>query len=183
MSTGKPNGRCQVCRHPQAWMLESLLARGASLRDAAAKFGLDFSAVARHWRSHVTASLRELLRQTIEQVGEDTTPSLTYLQRFRDSAVRVLDAMEQTRSKNLQGYASLLGRARELQLDIARLRGEDRETPAGRLINGTAMPAEAELERRVLEAVADDPQACAKLARGLRTGETPAVPALEAING
>ncbi len=167
-------------------MIETLIARGASFRDAAAKFGLEFSGVARHWRYHVQPSRRELLRQTIEQVGDDTTPSLSYLTRMRDSAVRMLDAMEQARSRNLQGYASLLGRARELQLDIARLRGEDREAPAGRLINGTAMPAQADLERRVLEAVADDPQACAKLARALRTGEAPAAPsrpALEVVNG
>lgn len=163
-------------------MFESLIARGASLRDAAAQFGLDFSCVARHWKFHVPEARQQLLRQTIEQSGDDTTPSLAYLTRMRDSAVRMLDAMEQARSHNLQGYASLLGRARELQLDIARLRGEDGNVP-GRLINGTVMPPEAELERRVLEAVADDPGACAKLARALRSGEVqpmPARPALEA---
>ncbi|MHB1872821.1 MAG: hypothetical protein ACYCT1_18500 [Steroidobacteraceae bacterium] len=180
----KPNGRCQCCRHPQVWMIETLLARGASLRDVAGKFNLEFSCVGRHWKRHVTAARRETLRRTIEQVGDDTTPSLNYLTRMRDSALRLLDAMEHTRTRNLQGYASVLGRARELQLDIARFRGEDGNAPAGRLINGAAMPAEAELERRVLEAVADDPEACAKLARALRTGEMPPAPArLEVVNG
>lgn len=165
-------------------MIETLLARGASLRDVAGKFNLEFSCVGRHWKRHVTAARRETLRRTIEQVGDDTTPSLNYLTRMRDSALRLLDAMEHTRTRNLQGYASVLGRARELQLDIARFRGEDGNAPAGRLINGAAMPAEAELERRVLEAVADDPEACAKLARALRTGEMPPAPArLEVVNG
>jgi hypothetical protein len=165
------------------WLIESLLARGASLRDAAQQFGLDHSSIARHWKFHVGEQRRELLRQTVERAGEDDTPSLTYLTRMRDAAVRMLDAMEQARSRNLQGFASLLGRARELQLDIARLRGEDAAGAPGRVINGAVVPADAALEQRILEAVADDPEACARIARALRSGEAPALQAPASAEG
>ncbi len=177
---GQPNGRCQICRNPRAWFIESLLARGASLRDVASQFNVDHSIVGRHWKFHVSEARRAELGRIVETMGDDDTPSLRYLERMRDLVMRQLAALEESKTKNLQGLSSLLGRARELQLDIARLKGEDGAPAAGRVING--MPADAEFERRVLEAVADDPAACAKLARALRTGE-PLVsrPALEVI--
>lgn len=176
-SPPRPNGRCKICQHPQVWLIETLLARGASLRDIADQYRLNFASVGRHWRFHVDESRRERLREVIAVTGDDDTPSVNYLVRMRDLAMRRLDALERVGSRNLQGIASLLGRARELQLDIARLRGEDGTGAPGRVINGAVVPADAAFEARLLGAVADDPEACARIARALRSGDGPALAA------
>src|SRR5947207_10238371 len=55
---GSPTGRCQGCNHLERVRIERLLAAGASIKGAARKFAIDYHALRRHWRNHVSAEAR-----------------------------------------------------------------------------------------------------------------------------
>src|ERR1700750_3061412 len=53
-----PTGRCQGCNHPERVRIERFLAAGASIKGAARKFLIDYHALRRHWRNHVSDEAR-----------------------------------------------------------------------------------------------------------------------------
>src|SRR6516162_90511 len=55
---GSRSGRCQGCNHLERVRIERLLAAGASIKAAARKFAIDYHALRRHWRNHVSAEAR-----------------------------------------------------------------------------------------------------------------------------
>src|SRR5438045_3168144 len=55
---GSQPGRCQGCNHSERVRIERLLAAGASIKGAARKFAIDYHALRRHWRNHVSAEAR-----------------------------------------------------------------------------------------------------------------------------
>ena len=55
---GSRTGRCQGCNHSERVRIERLLAAGASIKGAARKFAIDYHALHRHWRNHVSAEAR-----------------------------------------------------------------------------------------------------------------------------
>jgi len=55
---GSLTGRCQGCNHPERVRIERFLATGASIKGAARKFAIDYHALRRHWRNHVSAEVR-----------------------------------------------------------------------------------------------------------------------------
>src|SRR5262250_853660 len=55
---GSPTGRCQGCNHPERVRIERCLAAGASIKGAARKFAINYHALRRHWRNHVSAEAR-----------------------------------------------------------------------------------------------------------------------------
>src|SRR5438874_13610727 len=55
---GLRTGRCQGCNHLERVRIERLLAAGASIKGAARKFAIDYHALRRHWRNHVSAEAR-----------------------------------------------------------------------------------------------------------------------------
>jgi hypothetical protein len=55
---GSRTGRCQGCNHLERMRIERLLAAGASIKGAARKFAIDYHALRRHWRNHVSAEAR-----------------------------------------------------------------------------------------------------------------------------
>src|SRR5437764_6506934 len=55
---GSLTGRCQGCNHPERMRIERFLAAGASIKGAARKFAIDYHALRRHWRNHVSAEAR-----------------------------------------------------------------------------------------------------------------------------
>src|ERR1700759_2588420 len=55
---GSPTGRCQGCNHPERVRIERFLAAGASIKGAARKFDIDYHALRRHWRNHVSGEAR-----------------------------------------------------------------------------------------------------------------------------
>src|SRR5207302_7467063 len=57
---GSRTGRCQGCNHLERVRIERFLAAGASLKGAARKFAIDYHALRRHWRNHVSAEARAL---------------------------------------------------------------------------------------------------------------------------
>ena len=55
---GSQTGRCQGCNHPERVRIERCLGTGASIKGAARKFDIDYHALRRHWRNHVSAEAR-----------------------------------------------------------------------------------------------------------------------------
>jgi hypothetical protein len=55
---GSLTGRCQGCNHPERVRIERFLATGAAIKGAARKFAIDYHALRRHWRNHVSAEAR-----------------------------------------------------------------------------------------------------------------------------
>jgi len=55
---GSRTGRCQGCNHAERARIERFLAAGASIKGAARKFAIDYHALRRHWRNHVSAAAR-----------------------------------------------------------------------------------------------------------------------------
>jgi hypothetical protein len=55
---GSRTGRCQGCNHVERVRIERFLAAGASIKGAARKFAIDYHALRRHWRNHVSAEAR-----------------------------------------------------------------------------------------------------------------------------
>ena len=56
--SGSRTGRCQGCNHLERVRIERLLAAGASIKGVARKFAIDYHALRRHWRNHVSAEAR-----------------------------------------------------------------------------------------------------------------------------
>ena len=55
---GSQTGRCEGRNHPERVRIERFLAAGASIKGAARKFAIDYHALHRHWRNHVSAEAR-----------------------------------------------------------------------------------------------------------------------------
>jgi hypothetical protein len=55
---GLLTGRCQGCNHPERVRIERFLATGGAIKGAARKFAIDYHALRRHWRNHVSAEAR-----------------------------------------------------------------------------------------------------------------------------
>src|SRR5215510_6841940 len=55
---GSRTGRYQGCNHVERVRIERFLAAGASIKGAARKFAIDYHALRRHWRNHVSAEAR-----------------------------------------------------------------------------------------------------------------------------
>src|ERR1700750_117998 len=53
-----PTGRCQGCNHLDRVRIERFLAGGASIKAPSRKFAIDYHALRRHWRNHVSAEAR-----------------------------------------------------------------------------------------------------------------------------
>src|SRR5215467_13405400 len=55
---GSRTGRCQGCNHLEHARIERLLAAGASSKETARKFAINYHALRRHWINHVSADAR-----------------------------------------------------------------------------------------------------------------------------
>jgi hypothetical protein len=95
-----PNGKCQICRHPDRARIEHLFARGASRSAVGLKFGVSPGAVVRHWSVHVPphvkgAAMTRALKPGIELeklVQDETIGLLEHLQRIRQTLYTRFDA-------------------------------------------------------------------------------------------
>jgi hypothetical protein len=80
---GSRTGRCQACNHLERARIERLLAAGGSIKGAARKFGIDYHALRRHWRNHVSAEARATYiagagasKDQLEEIVADETANL-----------------------------------------------------------------------------------------------------------
>jgi hypothetical protein len=80
---GSRTGRCRGCNHLERVRIERLLAAGASIQGAARKFAIDYHALRRHWRNHVSAEARAAYiagvgatKDQLEEIAADETLAL-----------------------------------------------------------------------------------------------------------
>src|SRR5438270_3110406 len=141
---GSPTGRCQGCNHPERVRIERLLAAGASIKGAARKFAIDYHALHRHWRNHVSAEARA----TYVAGAGATKDQLEEI--VADESLGLIDHYRIVRAALYQGFSAaaeladsnsltlLAGRLHENFRDCGRLTGElqrrcVRKTPTSRV--------------------------------------------------
>src|SRR3954454_10633472 len=130
---GSPTGRCQGCNHSERVRIERLLAAGGSIKGAARKVAIDYHALHRHWRNHVSAEARA----TYVAGAGATKDQLEEI--VADESLGLIDHYRIVRAALYQGFSAaaeladshcltlLAGRLHENFRDCGRLTGE----PAG----------------------------------------------------
>jgi hypothetical protein len=132
---GAPTGRCQGCNHPERVRIERFLAAGASIKGAARKFAIDYHALRRHWRNHVSAEARATYvagagatKDQLEAIVADESLALVDHYRIvRCGLYKGFTAAAELGDSN--SLALLSGRLHENFRDCGRLTGRCRKIP------------------------------------------------------
>jgi hypothetical protein len=182
------NGSCQVCQHLQRGQIEDLLANEVSLNDIASKFGIERTAVFRHWRHHVSADRKKKLAvvdgAAVRHPSLVVGPRGSQLHR-KVKRLEIIDrkiiAMDEVDTRNVAGLAQLILAAERIEDWIEKkLDQEDAQHHRGRIFEGEVVNGDdSRFEAEVLSELQDDPERLARLERRLRgnTVDTPALPA------
>jgi hypothetical protein len=173
---GSLTGRCQGCNHPERVRIERFLAAGASIKGAARKFAIDYHALRRHWRNHVSAEARA----TYVAGAGATKDQLEEI--VADESLGLIDHYRIVRAALYQGFSAaaeladsnsltlLAGRLHENFRDCGRLTGELQRGP---LLNGSRTnilvnPDYTRAIARIVGAVAPYPEAREAVIAALR---------------
>ena len=132
---GLPTGRCQGCNHPERVRIERFLAAGASIKGVARKFAINYHALRRHWRNHVSAEARATYvagagaskDQLEEIVADESVGLLDHYRIIRGALYKGLSAAAELGDSN--SLALLAGRLHENFRDCGRLTGELQRGP------------------------------------------------------
>ena len=132
---GAPTGRCQGCNHPERVRIERFLAAGASIKGAARKYAIDYHALRRHWRNHVSAEARATYvagagatKDQLEAIVADESLALVDHYRIvRGGLYKGFTAAAELGDSN--SLALLSGRLHENFRDCGRLTGELQRGP------------------------------------------------------
>jgi hypothetical protein len=186
----KTSNRCQVCKLDDRWRLELLRAGGASLDSLAAKFGIEKSAIWRHWQNHVTAEMKAgylvgpaELATLGERAALEGDSVLDYLKLCRTVLTGQLAAM--TEAGDGRGAAYVAGQLTRTLEAIARVTGEIGELARstininGNVVNVMNHPQFASVQATMLKALAPFPDARGAVVLALRSldAENAQVPA------
>src|SRR5215471_17699649 len=184
---GSRTGRCQGCNHLERVRIERLLAAGASIKAAARKFAIDYHALRRHWKNHVSAEARA---DYIAGAGasKDQLEAIV-----ADEALALLDHYRIVRGMLYKGFSAaaelgdgnslalLAGRLHENFRDCGRLTGELQQGPLLNVQNNVLVnPDYTRAIARLVGAVAPYPEAREAVIAALRDldGASGSVPAL-----
>src|SRR5205085_10743647 len=132
---GSRTGRCQGCNHLERVRIERLLAASASIKGAARKFAIDYHALRRHWKNHVSAEARAayiagagVTKDQLEEIVADETLALIDHYRIvRGALYKGLSAASELGDGN--SLALLAGRLHENFRDCGRLTGGVKSGP------------------------------------------------------
>ena len=100
---GSLTGRCQGCNHPERVRIERFLAAGASIKGAARKFAIDYHALRRHWRNHVSAEARAIYVAGAAAATKDELEQI-----IADESLGLVDHYRIVRGALYKGLARLL---------------------------------------------------------------------------
>ena len=133
--SGASTGRCQGCNHPERVRIERFLAAGASIKGAARKYAIDYHALRRHWRNHVSAEARATYvagpgatKDQLETIVADECLALVDHYRIvRCGLYKGFTAAAELGDRN--SLALLSGRLHENFRDCGRLTGELQRGP------------------------------------------------------
>lgn len=172
-------GRCQVCRCPDKWRIELLIAGGASRRSVAEKFGVHEDAIDRHWRHHVSDEAKAgylcgpaELATLAQKAAVEGDSVLDYLRLCRTVLVGQLAAMSE--AGDSRGCAYIAGQLTRTLEAIARVTGELGELARSTInITGNVSindsPAFAKVQAVMLKALAGRPEARDAVVAALRS--------------
>ena len=170
-----PSGRCQGCNHVERVRIERFLAAGASIKAAARKFAIDYHALRRHWRNHVSA---EAVADYIAGAGasKDQLEAIV-----ADEALALIDHYRIVRGALYKGFSAaaelrdgnslalLAGRLHENFRDCGRLTGELQQGPLLNVQNNILVnPDYTRAIARLVSAVAPYPEAREAVIAALR---------------
>src|SRR6201993_5212079 len=172
---GSPTGRCQGCNHPERVRIERFLAAGASIKAAARKFDIDYHALRRHWRNHVSGEARA---SYVAGAGA-TKDQLEEI--VADESLGLIDHYRIVRAALYQGFSAaaaladsnsltlLAGRLHENFRDCGRLTGELQRGPLLNVQNNILVnPDYTRAIARIVGAVAPYPEAREAVIAALR---------------
>ena len=181
------NDRCQGCNHLERVRIERLLAAGASVKAAAGKFAIDYHALRRHWKNHVSAEARAdyiagagaSKDQLAEIVADESLGLLDHYRIIRGALYKGLSAAAELGDSN--SLALLAGRLHENFRDCGRLTGELQRGPLLNIQNNVLVnPDYTRAITRIVSAVAPYPEAREAVIAALRDldAESSSPPAL-----
>jgi hypothetical protein len=179
---GSLTGRCQGCNHPERVRIERLLAAGASIKGAARKFAIDYHALRRHWRNHVSAEARATYvagaaatKDELEKIVADE--SLGLIEHYaivRGALYKGFSAAAELGDGN--AVALLAGRLHENFRDCGRLTGELQRGPLLNIQNNVLVnPDYTRAIARIVSAVAPYPEARDAVIAALRNLDSASV--------
>jgi hypothetical protein len=163
---GSRTGRCQGCNHLERMRIERLLAAGASIKGAARKFAIDYHALRRHWRNHVSAEARAAhiagagatKDQLEEIVADESLALIDHYRIVRGALYKGFGAASELGDGN--SLALLAGRLHENFRDCGRLTGELQRGPLLNIHNNVLInPDYVRTIARIVSAVAPFPEA------------------------
>jgi len=172
---GSRSGRCQGCNHLERVRIERLLAAGASIKAAARKFAIDYHALRRHWRNHVSAEARAAYlagagasKDQLEAIVADESLALIDHYRIvRGALYKGLSAASELGDGNAVGL--LAGRLHENFRDCGRLTGELQHGPLLNIQNNVLITADyTRAIARIVSAVAPYAEAREAVVAALR---------------
>src|ERR1700747_390566 len=172
---GSRTGRWQGCNHLQRARTERLLAAGASIKGAARKFAIDYHALRRHWRNHVSAEARAAhiagagasKDQLEEIVADEYLALIDHYRIVRGALYKGFGAASELGDGN--SLALLAGRLHENFRDCGRLTGELQRGPRLNIQNNVLInPDYARVIARIVSAVAPYPEAREAVIAALR---------------
>ena len=172
---GSLSGRCQGCNHPERVRIERFLAAGASIKGAARKFSIDYHALRRHWRNHVSAEARSTYvagagatkDQLEEIVADESLGLIDHYRIVRCGLYKGFTAAAELGDGN--SLALLSGRLHENFRDCGRLTGELQRGPLLNIQNNVLVnPDYTRAIARIVSAVASYPEAREAVIAALR---------------
>ena len=172
---GSRTGRCQGCNHLERVRIERLLAAGASIKGAARKFAIDYHALRRHWRNHVSAEARAAhiagagasKDQLEEIVADESLALIDHYRIVRGALYKGFGAASEIGDGN--ALALLAGRLHENLRDTGRLTGELQRGPLLNIQNNLLVnPDYTKAIARIVSAVAPYPEAREAVIAALR---------------
>jgi len=164
--SGSRTGRCQGCNHLERVRIERLLAAGASIKGVARKFAIDYHALRRHWRNHVSAEARAAhiagagatKDQLEEIVADESLALIDHYRIVRGALYKGFGAASELGDGN--SLALLAGRLHENFRDCGRLTGELQRGPLLNIQNNVLInPDYVRTIARIVSAVAPFPEA------------------------
>ena len=173
--SGSRTGRCQGCNHLDRVRIERLLAAGGSIKGAARKFAIDYHALRRHWRNHVSAEARAAYiagagatkDQLEELVADESLALIDHYRIVRGALYKGFSAASELGDGN--SLALLAGRLHENFRDCGRLTGELQRGPLLNIQNNVLInPDCTRAIARIVSAVAPYPEAREAVIAALR---------------
>jgi len=165
--------------------IERLLAAGASIKGGARKFAIDYHALRRHWRNHVSAEARATYvagagaskDQLEEIVAGESLGLIDHYRIVRGALYRGFSAAAELADSN--SLALLAGRLHENFRDCGRLTGELQRGPLLNVQNNVLVnPDYTRAIARIVSAVAPYPEARDAVIAALRDLDSASVAGL-----